>query len=394
MVIRAADQMNGDKADINDATLILPLDLGGDGLRVAVKDCIDIVGTTTSCGSACLKDAPVAQQNAEIVDHLLAHNCKIIGKANMHEFAYGVTGINRTFGTPINPKWPDKITGGSSSGSASAVAQGLCDFAIGTDTGGSVRQPAICCGIFGIKPTFGRVSRHGCSPAQTSLDCIGVFTRSASELAQAMSCIDPTFQNVRTFQPKIGLVRASDMVEEQLIEDMMTNISQDPRLSVTELSLPLFAEAFDAGLTIIGREASIAYGSFVQNGGPLGADVLARLKNVMQITDSQVAEAEQVRTDFSAQIDLALEQFDVLMSPALPTIPPNLDEADDPRKLLPLTRLLRPFNLSGHPALVLPIPVGDAQQPAGIQLIGRKGEDEKLCAAATWLENNWLPDRL
>jgi amidase len=111
----------------------------------------------------------------------------------MHELAYGMTGINSAFGTPVNPCWPDRIPGGPSSGSAVGVAAGLCDIALGTDTGSSVRQPAICCGIHGIKPTFGRISRKGCLPSTGTLDCVGLFARSAEMLTRGMAAADPGF---------------------------------------------------------------------------------------------------------------------------------------------------------------------------------------------------------
>jgi hypothetical protein len=148
-----------------DAIIIQAMSLGGDGLRVAVKDSLDIAGYPTRGGSAALADAPPAARHADVVQAVLDAGCRIIGKANMHELAYGVTGVNRWTGTPANPLHPGHIPGGSSSGSAAAVAAGLCDFALGTDTGGSIRTPAACCGVFGLKPTFGRVSRQGAWPA-------------------------------------------------------------------------------------------------------------------------------------------------------------------------------------------------------------------------------------
>jgi amidase len=155
-----------------DAVFVRPLALGGDGLSVGVKDSIDIAGYPTQAGSATLEDAPAALAHAAVVQSLLDGGCRIVGKTNMHELAFGVTGINHFTGTPINPRYPDRVPGGSSSGSAVAVALGVVDFAIGTDTGGSIRIPASCCGVYGLKPTYGRVSRAGAHPATSSLDCI------------------------------------------------------------------------------------------------------------------------------------------------------------------------------------------------------------------------------
>ena len=165
---------------------------GGQGLRVAVKDSIDMAGYPTCAGSAALAEAPPAARNADVMQAVLDAGCRIVGKTNMHELAYGVTGINDWTGTPINPFYPDRAPCAASSGSAAAVAAGLCDFALGSDTGGSIRTPAACCGVFGFKPSFGRVSRVGAHPKESSLDCIGPFAGSAAMIEKAMAIIDPT----------------------------------------------------------------------------------------------------------------------------------------------------------------------------------------------------------
>ncbi|MBU2866035.1 amidase [Pacificibacter marinus] len=352
------------------------LDMGEGALRVAIKDCIDIQGTVSACGSAALRSSPPAQKNAAVVDALLARDCTIIGKANMHELAYGMTGVNAAFGTPINPKWPDRIPGGSSSGSAVAVAAGLCDFSVGSDTGGSVRQPAICCGVYGIKPSFGRVSRDGCHPTHSSLDCIGVFARSIAMIETGMEAIDPSFTRVSLTKPlRMARIDCSAAPEIQTVIDR--HFGAEP-----VIPLPQMSAAFEAGMTLIGIEAISAYGTFLEQGDDLGSDVRARLENAAQIHPRAFVDAENMRTQFTNEVDAALEQFDVLLTPALPIIPPTLLEAADPATVLPLTKFLRPFNLSGHPAIVLPFTAGPQALPAGLQLIGRKGEDAFLCAAA------------
>lgn len=359
------------------------LDLGGDGLSVAVKDCIDILDTVSACGSAALKNSAPASRHAQVVDSVLAKGCKIIGKAHMHELAYGMTGVNAAFGTPVNPKWPQRIPGGSSSGSAVAVAAGLCDFAIGTDTGGSVRQPAICCGVFGIKPTFGRVSRAGCHPKNSSLDCVGVLARTAEMLTNGMGAIDPTFERVfLRAAPRLARVKCD--VDKQLGDELIYGLMEGLQ-DAAYVQLPHMEEAFEAGMTVIGAETATAYGPLLDAGKPLGADVQNRLLAARKITRETLAVAENIRTKFTNAVDAALEKYDVLVTPALPVIPPTLEQAKDPAAVLPLTRFLRPFNLSGHPAIVLPIPVGPDRLPGGIQIIGRKGEDAFLCATAQWL---------
>ena len=367
--------------------LICPLHLGGDGLTVAVKDCIDIAGEVTSCGSAVFRNTAPVTAHAEVVETLLVAGCRIIGKTNMHELAFGMTGVNEVFGTPVNPRWPDRIPGGSSSGSAVAAAAGLCDFAVGTDTGGSIRQPAICCGIYGIKPSFGRISRKGCHPAASSLDCVGVMARTAPMLSRAMAAIDPGFIPATLDTPlRIARVRVKlpPSVGEHLIHGLMEYLPETECIELDGL-MP----AFEAGMTIIGAETASAFGALIDTGAPLGADVRTRIEKARGITPEMVAGAEAVRQSFTAEVNSALAGVDALITPALPVVPPTLDEAKDPATILPLTRFLRPFNLTGHPAIVLPCT--KAGLPMGLQIVGRKGDDARLCAIAEWMAKT-MPD--
>ncbi|WP_434287520.1 amidase [Celeribacter sp. SCSIO 80788] len=365
------------------ATLVGELSLGGDEPTVVVKDCIDIVGTVTGCGSEAFASRAPATENADLVDALLNAGCKIVGKANMHEIAFGMTGVNGFTGTPVNPIWPDRIPGGSSSGSAVAVAAGLCDFAVGTDTGGSVRQPATCCGVIGIKPTYGRVSRKGLTPLKSSLDCPGVFARDMEMLTKAMAAIDPTFTpETLIHAPKLGRIKSEGVDAE--VGDPLVYALMDAYPDMPYEILPSFAAAFDAGMVVMSHEMAQEFGPMLAAGAPFGPDIAARLSNAMKITEAQRAEAEAVRSRFTAEVDALLERYDALVTPSLPTVPPTLDEAKDPQNVLSLTRFQRPFNLSGHPAITLPAR-SNAGLPIGLQIIGRKGEDAKLCAIASWI---------
>jgi amidase len=360
-----------------------PAPLGADqqALKVAVKDCIDIAGMPTKGGSAALDDAPPAEHHAQVVEALLSAGCQIVGKANMHELAYGVTGINAWTGSPVNPHFPDRVPGGSSSGSAVAVAEGLVDFSVGTDTGGSIRTPAASCGVFGLKPTFGRVSREGAWPGESSLDCIGPFARSMAMIETAMAILAPGYEPLPD-HPIHHAVVGVDQVDREVQAAFDAAVSAlDPAPKVV---LPGLADAYAANIAVIAAETYAAFGHLL-DGGRLGADVRARLTAAASIDAARLAEAEAVRASFTAEVDVMLEAWDVLVLPTMPCFPLLLSQAGDAAAALRTTALVRPFNLSGHPALTIPVLAAEGL-PIGIQIVGRRGEDEAVCAFGRKLE--------
>lgn len=378
------DRQNGSAAETA-FTSMLALGAEG-GPTVAIKDCLDVAGHVTRCGSAAYADAAPALTNSAVVNRLLDAGCRIVGKTRLHEIAYGMTGVNAFEGTPVNPRWPDRIPGGSSSGSAVAVAAGSVDFAIGTDTGGSVRQPAICCGVIGFKPTFGRVDRRGALPAASSLDCIGSLARTIDMIDRAMAIIVPDYRTeTLTSAPHLGWLATDEIDDREMIEAHLA-LSMAGMVTQT-VHLPDLDDAFRAGMAIIARETLDANRTLQEAGAPFGMDIRLRLEGARAISDAVVAAAEDIRGTFTQSVDNCLSEIDVIVTPALPQAPPLLSEAADPAKVLPLTRYLRPFNLSGHPAIVLPA-VTSTGLPSGIQLIARKGADARLCAIARWLCNN------
>lgn len=366
----------------DEAIWIQPLELGGDGPRVAIKDCLDIAGYRTSLCSRAFAQAEPATGNAEVVDALLKGGAQIVGKTNMHELAYGVTGINGWTGTPVNPAYPDRVPGGSSSGSAAAVAAGLVDFAIGTDTGGSIRVPAACCGIAGLKPSFGRVSRAGAHPQASSLDCVGPLAANVAGLERAMAMIDPSFTTEdRPADLLLGLVAVeTDADVGAAVDEAITRSG----LRVAPVTLPSFVDAFKAGITIMAWEMAHLFGHLCGTGA-LGADVDARLQAAAKVTHDEVAQAERVRGRFTGEVDTALARVDALLLPTLPAVPPLIEEAGDAPRTLRMTELVRPFNLSGHPALSLPLRT-EAGLPAGLQIVAARQEDAALCAIAAVIE--------
>jgi amidase len=365
---------------------IQTLSLGGSGPSIAIKDTIDIAGYPTTAASRALADTPPAQRHAQVVERLLAAGWHIVGKTNMHELAFGMTGINDYTGTPQNPQDATRIPGGSSSGSAAAVGLKLADAALGTDTGGSIRGPAACCGVIGLKPTFGRVSRLGVAPRESTLDCVGPFARDMRMLAAAMLAITADFDANATHAwqgpCKVGIVQADATAD---ILAAVARAADTANCTAHTLQLTGLAAAFDAGLTVINAETSRAFGHLVA-GGKIGADLDARLRAAANTTAAQVDAAEQVRRQFTAAIDHALDNADVLILPTLPALPITLEESRSGKSVIAMSSLIRPFNLSGHPALSLPLPVEGSPLKAGLQIVGRKGHDEQVCAIAARFE--------
>jgi amidase len=364
------------------------LNLGGPGPRVAVKDTIDIAGYPTRAGSKALDHEKPAARNADIVDNILNADCRIVGKTTMHELAFGVTGINQWAGTAPNPKYPGYIPGGSSSGSAASVAAGLADFALGTDTGGSIRIPAACCGVYGLKPTFGRVSRRGVSPAESTLDCVGPFAPDIDGLIAAMQIIDRTFKDAEPSTLKVGIV---EIDAEPRIAQAIHEAIASARLDTRQIKLPWFEQAFESGLVIINAETWAGFGHLVVTGS-VGCDVAARLLRGRDTTASEIDAAEVVREAFTDSVDRALDDVDALLMPTMPAFPMTLDEAAMDKSGVRMTAFVRPFNLSGHPALSIPLRAA-GNLPAGLQLVGRKGADEILCGLAQHIARH-LPDHL
>jgi amidase len=356
---------------------------GQGALTFGVKDCIDVAGLPSQQGSAIFADAPPAQQDAAIVANLLASGAwTLLGKLTMHELAFGVTGVNPFAGTAINPLWPERIVGGSSSGSASAVAAGLVDMALGSDTGGSIRLPAACCGVVGFKPSYGLMPRAGTHPAVSSLDCTGPFARSVAMVVAAMQAMVPEFvaEPACTVAPRLAHVAVDAEPDvQQALDGALDRLGA----TVRPASLPALEPAFGASLVLMGAENWAALHGYADHPG-MGEDVRARLKAGGTQSAQAVADAEAVRAALIAQIDALLADADALVLPTLPIVPPTLVQSGDARAVVPLTRLVRPFNLSGHPAITLPIRTAQGL-PAGVQLVGRRGGDASLLSLAGYV---------
>lgn len=349
---------------------------------IAIKDSIDIAGYATTAASRAFADAPPAARHADVVQRLLDAGWRITGKTNMHELAFGMSGINDFCGTPRNPQDAARIPGGSSSGSASAVGLGLVDAALGTDTGGSVRGPAACCGVIGLKPTFGRVSRVGVVPRETTLDCVGPFARDMKTLVDVMLAIDPSFDAGRARRDVANArIAMPDVEADDEIKTAVAAAVTRSGLSARNVRLELMNDAFKAGLAVINAETWRAFGYLVDS-GKLGADIEARLRAAANTQASDLESAERVRRAFTDEIDRMLDDADVLILPTMPKLPITIEAALAGASLIAMSSLIRPFNLSGHPALSIPVPVAGSPLKAGLQIVGRKGDDETVCAVA------------
>lgn len=358
--------------------------LGTGTLKVMVKDSIDIQGMKTIAGCKALQDQAAATSNAKVIDLIVAADCTITAKTNLHELAFGITGINKNFGTPINSKYPELIPGGSSSGSAAAIAAGLADFSLGTDTGGSIRMPAACCGVFGLKPSYGRVSRVGVKPVQSSLDCVGPFAASVAMIETAMQIIDPSYQKIDALQaaPKLAFLKVD---ADPMIWDCIQHYFNQANLQLDEVAVNSFEDAFAAGMQIINFENWQAYAELTKT-GKVSPDVNNRLLKSAETTFTQVQQAEKIRVKFKQEIDALLENYDALVLPTLPQIPPKVSDAEHTVAFLNLTALVRPFNLSGHPAISIPLEM-ETGFPVGLQMIAKQDADALLCAIADYVVN-------
>jgi amidase len=371
------------------ATWIISDSTPGTGPRVAVKDLIDMAGLPTTAGSRPVADAAVpAARDAACIAGLRAAidagQARFVGKTNLHELAFGITGINGAFGTPVNPLDPLRMPGGSSSGSGTAVAAGEADIAYGTDTGGSVRIPAACCGITGLKTTWGRIPLDGVWPLASGLDSVGPMARDVAGVAAGMALLEPGFSVASTSPQTVGVIALN---ADPLITAAIDNALRAAEFDLVPVTIPELDQVILASFTVLNAQAWEADKDlFAAAADQIGGDVRDRLKQASTITPAQVTEAEAVLARWRERLDGLWHRVDALAAPTLLGFPPLLDEVHILWKLRALTS---PVNAAGVPALALPIPVAgrDAGSiPASVQLIGPRNSEERLLAAGARLE--------
>ena len=363
------------------STWITRLDAQGTGPRLAVKDLIDVAGVPTTAGTRARAGAPPATKDAPCLIGARAAGARIVGKANLHELAFGGTGVNPWYGTPVNPLDPALVPGGSSSGSAVAVATGEADVAYGSDTGGSVRIPSACCGTAGLKTTHGRVSLEGVWPLATSLDTIGPMATDVAGLVLGMELLEPGFRVADEAPSVIGRVRIPGT--DPAIDDAIDRALVDARLAVVELSLPRWKEATYAALVLLVSEAFAADGQLLADRpDDIGDDVAERIRHGGTITAERRAWTEDIRDLWRNELDGAFAQVGALALPTLITEIPMLDGAVEGN----LTAATAALNLSGNPALALPVP-RPGRLPTSLQLVGPRGGEESLLALGAVVES-------
>ena len=361
------------------STWILRMDAPGAGPRVAVKDLIDVAGVPTTAGCRVVAaSAGAAARDAACLAGLRAADAAIVGKANLHELACGGTGVNPHFGTPVNPIDPTCIPGGSSSGSAVALANGEVDLALGSDTAGSIRTPSACCGTVGLKPTWGRVSLEGVWPLAPSLDAVGPMARDVAAVVQGMALLEPGFA-VAPAVGTIGRVRLADV--DPAIDAAIDALLATAEVEVVEVDLPGWDAAGDAGWTVMFHEVwQVDRHLYERDADGLGADVRERLEQGRGVPASAYEAALAHRARWRAELAAAFERAPILAWPTLAMFPTALDAP------VPNTRRTNlPVNHAGHPSLALPAPTG-GRFPASVQLVGPDGAEDLLCGTGLLLE--------
>jgi aspartyl-tRNA(Asn)/glutamyl-tRNA(Gln) amidotransferase subunit A len=356
----------------------------GDGIRLAVKDLFDTAGLVTTYGSILFAEH-VPSQTAEAVLRLEAAGYVNVGKTNLHEFAYGTTSENPHFGTVPNPIAPGRVAGGSSGGNAAALAAGLADAALGTDSGGSVRIPAACCGVVGFKPTFGLVSLEGCFPLAPSFDHAGPMARNVDGCSRMMEALAPGFRR-RTLETldelEVGLawVGEADPLVAARVEEAATLFTHRRAL---DLPFP------DGVMTLFMREvADVHRGLFPDHADDYGDDVRAKLELAFEVTAAEAEEAARLREAYRTRILELTEGLDLILTPTLRLVAPPAGVGDLAVRTH-MTRFTAPFNVLGWPALALPCGPAEDGLPASIQLVGRPGADALVLAAGELLERSY-----
>jgi aspartyl-tRNA(Asn)/glutamyl-tRNA(Gln) amidotransferase subunit A len=372
------------------------------GVPMALKDIFDTAGVETASGARVFA-GNVPTEDAFVVRRLREAGAILVGKLNMHEIAYGLTNTNPHFGPCRNPWDTGRVPGGSSGGSAAALAAGLCEISLGTDTGGSIRLPAGACGVVGLKPTFGRVSRRGVLNLSWSLDHVGPMTRTVEDAALVLDAIagpDPAdpwcterpvdryaaglgapVEGLRIGVPSDLFFEGVDAPVEQAVRAAI-GVLRDRGAELVDVALPHTKDGYFPLLAILGAEASAFHAARLRDRpDDFGEDVRLRLQfgRELRATDVVVARRWQwlVREDFRR----AFERCDVLATPTLPHVAPTIGAVVPREPDRAWNRFMAPANLAGLPAISVPCGFVDGL-PIGLQVTGRPFDEATVLQVA------------
>lgn len=388
--IRERDQFNSLITNTGDAALAAArerdaeLAAGKDrgpfhGIPIALKDLFYTKGVRTTGGSLVYKDF-VPEYDAEVVTRLHEAGAISVGKANMHEIAFGITSKNPHFGWVKNPLDPKRLAGGSSGGSAALVGGGFLPMALGTDTGGSIRVPASFCGIAGLKPTYGLVSRHGVLPLGFSLDHVGPLGKTVEDCALALNAMaggDDYNVPAGVKGIRVGVMAEGAEASVERLKQLGAEIKP--------VKLPNIAEMNATARVVQLAETAAIYVNH-QDKALFGDDVWALLQQGRAILGHEYINGQRLRQRFRAEFDRVWTEVDVLVSPTTPMTAPLLEEntvvinGREENVRMAATRLLRAINLLGEPALSVPCGKGANDMPAGLQLVAKPFGERTLIA--------------
>jgi aspartyl-tRNA(Asn)/glutamyl-tRNA(Gln) amidotransferase subunit A len=389
-------------ADAADARAVLGVSLGPlDGAILTIKDLFDVAGEPTRAGSKVLaEEEKSAAVDAPVVRRLRGAGAVIVAKTNMTEFAFSAVGANPHFGTPGNPADRARVPGGSSAGAGVAVADGMCEIAIGSDTGGSVRVPAGLCGIVGFKPTKRRVPTDGAFPLSYTLDSIGPLARSVADCAKADAVmagedfvpLEPVALSGLRFGVAEGL--PLEALDDTVATAFAAAIKRCEAVGVRIVreKISLFAEMAEAAL-YGGMSQSEGYAVHRDRLKRRGADidpiVRARIERGQNFSAADYVDIMRARERSVRAMDQRLAAFDVLVMPTTPIVAPTIAEVADPKvfvaRNVALLRNTSPVNFCDLCAISLPLP---AALPVGLMLIARNGHDRDLLRIAAAVERS------
>jgi len=365
-----------------------------DGVPVAVKDCMDVAGLPSTNGTTFLTEP--AAHDAPLVQRLRAAGAVIFAKTNMHEFGIQPTGVNPHWGTPVNPWDPSRIPGGSSSGSAVAVASGIAPVAVGSDAGGSIRVPAAINGLVGLKPTFGAVPQEGVAGLTFDLDHSGPLAWTVSDATDVFEVIAARAVNrdavVQSAALVTDLFEGGDAATAQSVRAAAREVFGE----LPEVAAPLCAWATAVEFVIVGTDAQKTCGPYLMSHAKeIAPDTRMILRLGAGLPASDRKRADAVRVGMRRELDALLEKYEVLLGPAIGCPAPQIHPAArkygelDTGRIAQLAAVTFVTNLTGHPSCV--VPCVREGLPMGMQIIGRHGDEDGVLAAARKVEQVYGP---